>query len=109
MMRINHFEENEMMTLLTFPYMLIVCVAGWGLGWRLKAKARISHMNYGLVWRLGRSCSQSVPVNPADGFNTTTLFLSHSYKIPCQGTNHNPPFLGFSCKNYFRINLNVKP
>lgn len=102
MSRISHFEENETMALLTFPYMLIM--------WGKRGLGKSQNQSYELCTCLdtGPLLLQSVPVNPADSFNTTTLFLSHSHKIPCQGTNHNPPFLGFSYKNYFRINLNVK-
>lgn len=64
-------------------------------------------MNYWFLWILGCSCSnQSQQIlQPA---STRPLFVSHSYKSSGQGTNHNPPFLGFSCKNYFKVNLNVK-
>jgi hypothetical protein len=41
--------------------------------------------------------------------STLPQFLSHSNKSSGRSANHNPPFLGFSCKNYFKINLNVKP
>lgn len=89
---------------LAFPCMLIVS-GPWS--WKLRQKPGL------VTWIMclfgpWAPLPQSVPVNPADSFNTT-LFLSHLHKIPCQGTNHSPLFLGSSCKNYFRLNLNVKP
>lgn len=79
---------------------------GWG--WRIRQNLEF------VIWIMclfGHSASPA-PVSASTSRRQLpyhTLFLSHSHKIPCQGTNHNPPFLGFSCKNYFRINLNVKP
>lgn len=66
-------------------------------------------MNYWFLWILGCSCSNQSQQQILQPASTRPLFVSHSYKSLGQGTNHSPPFLGFSCKNYFKVNLNVKP